>query len=65
MFLLFLLGLVQFVDEGELTAVIVHPQYRAAVIASCHQTALSEEQTGEVGQVGVADGGHPERGGEG
>ena len=39
----------------------MHPEHRTAVEASCHETALCQEEAGEVGQVGVADSHHSVR----
>ena len=40
----------------------MHPQDRAAVKACSHQTVLSQEETGEVGEVGVHHCRHPVEG---
>ena len=57
--LLLLLRRVEFVDVGEFSAVIVHPEDGAAVEAGSHKTALGQEQAAQVGQVGMADASNP------
>ena len=53
----FLLLLVQLVDVGQSTAVIMAPEHRVAVVPSTHDAVLSQPQAGEVGEVTMRVGG--------
>ena len=54
-----LLGLVQLVDVGEPSLVVVGPQRWVAVVTSSNKAVLRQELAGQVGEVGVLDSGHP------
>ncbi len=57
-----LLGLIQLIDEGKLTVVIMVEKNRVAIVSSADETVLCHPVTSKVGQVTKLDSGHPREG---